>query len=129
MINEIKGIHLNAVRLSWYMRGGVNFIDIMNMSHDQIDAINKIIDDNLETTKKSKLPFFWADGVLRLSDVLTSIRIIKELIMSVLFSFAFALSFDYHVWLCQLTPSEAKGWHNRSLSEAIWPIQLIINYW
>jgi hypothetical protein len=44
--------------LSWYMRGGVNFVDIMNMSHDQIDFLNKIIDKNMETTKKTKLPFF-----------------------------------------------------------------------
>lgn len=40
------------------MRGGINFTDIMNMSHDEIEHINKIIDDNMETTKKSRLPFF-----------------------------------------------------------------------
>lgn len=40
------------------MRGGINFDDIMNMSQTQINNINKIIEDNMETTKKSKLPFF-----------------------------------------------------------------------
>jgi hypothetical protein len=58
MEKERKEIFFNAQRISWYMRGGVNFTDIMNMSSDEIENLNKIIDDNLETTKKSKLPFF-----------------------------------------------------------------------
>jgi hypothetical protein len=58
MEEEANGILYNAQRLSWFMRGGINFIDIMNMSKPQIDNINKIIEDNMETTKKSKLPFF-----------------------------------------------------------------------
>lgn len=55
---EAMAIKYNAQRLAWYMRGGVDFTDIMNMSGEEIDNLNKIIDDNLETTKKSKLPFF-----------------------------------------------------------------------
>lgn len=58
MWKEAMGIKYNAQRLAWYMRGGVDFNDIMNMSTDEIENLNKIIDDNLETTKKSKLPFF-----------------------------------------------------------------------
>lgn len=44
--------------MSWYMRGGVTYADILNMSEIEREAINKIIEDNLETTKKSQLPFF-----------------------------------------------------------------------
>ena len=40
------------------MRGGVQYNDIMNMSIDEIANLNKIIEENLETTKKTKLPFF-----------------------------------------------------------------------
>ncbi len=40
------------------MRGGISYEDILNMSIDERNAINKIIEDNLETTKKSNLPFF-----------------------------------------------------------------------
>jgi hypothetical protein len=40
------------------MRGGISYNDILNMSSDEIDNLNKIIDDNLDTTKKSRLPFF-----------------------------------------------------------------------
>lgn len=58
MEKEKNGIIQNALSLSWYMRGGVNFTDIMNMSHEQIDFLNTIIDKNMETTKKTKLPFF-----------------------------------------------------------------------
>jgi hypothetical protein len=58
MEKDVKSIYKNSERLAWYMRGGINFTDIMNMSQSQIDSINEIIDDNMETTKKSKLPFF-----------------------------------------------------------------------
>ena len=40
------------------MRGGATYDDIMNMSHKEIEAINQLVDSNLETTKKTKLPFF-----------------------------------------------------------------------
>jgi hypothetical protein len=58
MEKERKSIPKNAKRLAWYMRGGISYDDIMNMSHEEIDDINAIIDENLETTKKSRLPFF-----------------------------------------------------------------------
>ena len=44
--------------MSWYMRGGVSYEDTMLLSAVERDLINKIIKDNLETTKKSKMPFF-----------------------------------------------------------------------
>lgn len=40
------------------MRGGASYEDILNMSDPERDAISKIIEGNLETTKNSKLPFF-----------------------------------------------------------------------
>ena len=40
------------------MRGGVSYNDIMNMSSHERETLSKIIDDNLETTKKTQLPFF-----------------------------------------------------------------------
>ena len=51
-------IPFNAHRLAWYFRGGIDYTDIMNMCREEIDNLNKIIDDNMETTKKTKLPFF-----------------------------------------------------------------------
>lgn len=57
MWNQAMEIKFNCQRLAWYMRGGIDYVDIMNMSSKEIDNLNKIIDDNLETTKKTKLPF------------------------------------------------------------------------
>jgi hypothetical protein len=58
MEKERMSIPFNAQKLAWFMRGGIQFTDIMNMSHAEIQNLNKIIDENMETTKKSKLPFF-----------------------------------------------------------------------
>jgi hypothetical protein len=58
MVRQINDLDKNAIRMSWYMRGGVSYNDIMNMTSSQVDALNSIIEENLETTKKSKLPFF-----------------------------------------------------------------------
>ena len=44
--------------MAWYMRGGASYQDIMNMSDTERRAINDIIENNLEITKKSQLPFF-----------------------------------------------------------------------
>jgi hypothetical protein len=44
--------------MAWYMRGGASYEDIMNMSETERRAINDIIENNLEITKKSQLPFF-----------------------------------------------------------------------
>ena len=44
--------------MSWYMRGGVTYEDVLNMSSDEREEIKKIIDNNMEVTKKSQLPFF-----------------------------------------------------------------------
>jgi hypothetical protein len=51
-------VRANAAKISWYMRGGLSYTDALNMSSSEIDNINALIDDNLETTKKSGLPFF-----------------------------------------------------------------------
>lgn len=40
------------------MRGGVSYEDVLNMSESEREAISQIIDENLETTKKTQMPFF-----------------------------------------------------------------------
>ena len=40
------------------MRGGASYEDILNMSEMERTAILELIDENLETTKKSGLAFF-----------------------------------------------------------------------
>jgi len=44
--------------MAWYMRGGASYEDVLNMSSFEREAIAKLIEDNLEVTKRSQLPFF-----------------------------------------------------------------------
>lgn len=44
--------------MSWYMRGGISYEDALNMSNQERKILNEIIESNLETTKKTQLPFF-----------------------------------------------------------------------
>ena len=58
MEGEAKEIRNDIIKMCWYMRGGVTYSEGMNMSYQERDIINNIIKENLETTKKSGLPFF-----------------------------------------------------------------------
>lgn len=58
MDKEVKDIKEDLFRLSWYMRGGITFSELYNMGIQEREIIGKIIKENLDTTKKSGLPFF-----------------------------------------------------------------------
>ncbi len=58
MWNEARQIKYNSMKMGWYMRGSLSYNDILSLSRDEIDDLNKIIEENLETTKKTHLPFF-----------------------------------------------------------------------
>jgi hypothetical protein len=40
------------------MRGGISYNDVMNMSVAERKMINVLIENNLEVTKKTQMPFF-----------------------------------------------------------------------
>jgi hypothetical protein len=40
------------------MRGGISYAEAMHLSQEEREIISDIVKDNLETTKKSGLPFF-----------------------------------------------------------------------
>ena len=44
--------------MSWYMRGGLSYEQAMALSWNERNLVSALIKDNLETTKKSGLPFF-----------------------------------------------------------------------
>ena len=58
MDKEALEIKKNCISFSWYMRGGVSYEDLMNMSYDERKTISDLIESNLETTKNTKMPFF-----------------------------------------------------------------------
>jgi len=55
---ESKAYRDEALRMCWYMRGGLSYEDVMMLSQQEKEIINKIVNDNMETTKKSGMPFF-----------------------------------------------------------------------
>ena len=55
---EAKAFKKKILELCWWMRGGITYTELMQMPINDIALINEIIESNLETTKKSGLPFF-----------------------------------------------------------------------
>jgi len=58
MENEQKEIKSEILKLCWYMRGSVTLDEGFYLSYEDRMLIGDIVKDNLETTKKSGLPFF-----------------------------------------------------------------------
>jgi len=54
---EAKEIKKEVLKMCWYMRG-LSYSEGINLSHDEREIVAEIIKENLETTKKSGLPFF-----------------------------------------------------------------------
>ena len=54
---EAKEIKKDILKICWYMRG-MSYWDALMLSSEERGIIGDIIKDNLETTKKSGLPFF-----------------------------------------------------------------------
>lgn len=58
MEREANNIRNDCLKVCWYMRGGITYTEAMQLSPSERDIIGKIVKENLETTKKSGLPFF-----------------------------------------------------------------------
>lgn len=55
---ESKDIKKSLYTMCWYMRGSLTFEQAFQLDPESREVIQAIITDNLETTKKSGLPFF-----------------------------------------------------------------------
>jgi hypothetical protein len=58
MEKDCQSIRQESLKISWFMRGGLTYDQAMTLSIQERDLINELITENLETTKKSGLPFF-----------------------------------------------------------------------
>jgi hypothetical protein len=58
MEKDCGTIRDEALKMCWYMRGGLTYVEAMNLSHGEREIIGRLIKENLETTKKSGMPFF-----------------------------------------------------------------------
>jgi len=56
--NETRNFKMELMKLCWFMRGSVTVEDAFLMTVEDREILSKIIKENLETTKKSGLPFF-----------------------------------------------------------------------
>lgn len=55
---DVIEIKKSCLTMSWHLRGGASYTDILNMSNDEREFINKLIEQHMETTKQSGLPYF-----------------------------------------------------------------------
>ena len=58
MDKETNDIRQEALKVAWYMRGGVSYDQALQLSVSERTGISNLIKENLETTKKTGLPFF-----------------------------------------------------------------------
>ena len=58
MEEDTKQIRQEALKMCWYMRGGLTYDQALRLSVSERSIISDIVKDNMETTKKSGLPFF-----------------------------------------------------------------------
>jgi hypothetical protein len=49
---------MELMRLCWYMRGGLTLSEAYNLSPDEREIVGKLVNENLETAKKTGQPFF-----------------------------------------------------------------------
>ena len=56
--NGQKEVKNEIMKLCWYMRGSVTLDEGYNLSYEDRAIIGDIVKENLETTKKSGMPFF-----------------------------------------------------------------------
>ena len=58
MDKECNNIRHEALRMSWYMRGGITLDETFALTLEDRELIADLVKENLETTKKSGMPFF-----------------------------------------------------------------------
>lgn len=55
---EVRAIKDELFKMCWFMRGGMTIEQAYNIDPEDREIIGKLIEGNLETTNKTKLPFF-----------------------------------------------------------------------
>jgi hypothetical protein len=58
MEKQSKALKDDVLRICWYMRGSISYDDAMMLGQVDRDIIGKLIKENLETAKKTGMPFF-----------------------------------------------------------------------
>lgn len=53
---ESKAIREEALRMTWYMRGGISYTEAIGLSPIERELVSKIIDSNIKATEKTGMP-------------------------------------------------------------------------
>ena len=55
---EAKQLKSELIRVCWWMRGSISLDEAFSLSFEERSIIADLIKENLETTKKTQMPFF-----------------------------------------------------------------------
>ena len=58
MEREADALRKECLKMCWYMRGGLTYEESMNLSLRERELVSALVKENLETTKKTQMPFF-----------------------------------------------------------------------
>lgn len=58
METESKALRKDLYKMAWFMRGSISIDQAFSMDYEDRAIVSKIIEENLETTKETQLPFF-----------------------------------------------------------------------
>jgi hypothetical protein len=58
MEKEAKALKNQIYQMMWFMRGSITISEAFELESEDLEIIGRIIKENLETTKKTRLPFF-----------------------------------------------------------------------
>ena len=58
MDQEANAIRAQSLKMAWHMRGGATYEDVLQMSYSEREMLGDLIKENIETTNKTKLPWF-----------------------------------------------------------------------
>jgi hypothetical protein len=58
MENDSKAIRKDIYKMAWFMRGSISIEQAFSMDYEDRIIVGKIIEENLETTKETQMPFF-----------------------------------------------------------------------
>jgi hypothetical protein len=55
---QSKQLKHELVKLCWFMRGSLSFEEAFYLGVEEREIIGKVVEENIETTKKTQMPFF-----------------------------------------------------------------------
>lgn len=58
MDRNSKALRKHIYKLCWYMRGGISLEEMFELGFSDREIIGKIIQENIEITNETRMPFF-----------------------------------------------------------------------